>query len=98
MQTVADKFLLAVDDHLRGIWSWDAKPASVLLMTIRIFTRGKPVAPSRPIPIVHVFAENDDLALRSRSLRVKLAQEFVGGRTARASFGRKEFHENSRGR
>ena len=95
----ADKLFVPVDHQLRRVDAAAVKDGvGVVHLALAEGRRRKRIAPAEMIPIVHVFAERNDVSARHRLRGHEARQYFVGGRTARTAFRRKELDEDRNGR
>ena len=75
---------MAVDYHLRGVRPSHMKMFLVIALPLAELRRGEAIAPSIVVPVVNVFAQEDELH-SGRSLLAQLHQQRVGGRATGAA-------------
>ncbi len=90
---VADEFITAIDDHLWRIDFGDTETSRIFLLAFGKCRGREAIVPAQTVPVIDVFAENDDGAAVERALLLELREESVGGRTTRAALGSKEFDD-----
>lgn len=67
---------------------------AVVFLALGEVGRRKAVVPSEVVPVVDVFAEDDDVGAGDGLVAIELREEGVGGRATGAAFGGEEFDEN----
>jgi hypothetical protein len=92
---MSHKLQMAVDDHLRGVRLSDVKAPFIIALPLSELRRREAVAPAIMVPVINVFAQEDEVH-SGRSLLAQLDQERVGGRTTGASLrGEQLNHDGS---
>lgn len=92
--TAAFQLDVAVQYHLRGVRGLEAEGANVAVLAIGELGRGIDVFPAVLIPVVDVFAQDNEFSAVDGLGLVHAADEFVNGRAAGAAFGGEEFEED----
>src|SRR5664279_586480 len=88
---VSDKLEMAVDYHLRGVRPSHMKMLFIIALPLAELRRGEAIAPAIMVPVVNVFAQEDEVH-SGRSLLAQLDQKRVGGRTTGASLRGEKLH------
>ncbi len=83
----------SIHDDLRRVGTVFVQDPLIVALALGQRMGGIWILPTIVIPIVHVFAEHDEL-LRKRLRCVNRAQPRIGRRTARTAFGGEELNEN----
>lgn len=83
---VADELGDAVDDHLGSVVAFEVEADAVLVLALGELVGREAVVPAELIPVVDVFAEDDDVG-GGDGLVAEAEKECVGGRATGASLG-----------
>ena len=93
----ADELGLAVDDGLGGVDAVEREALAVTLLAGGEGGGGVGVVPAEAIPVVDVFAEDDELDA-GEGLLIELGQDAVSRGTTGAALGGEEFDEDGYGK
>jgi hypothetical protein len=89
-----DKFHVSVADHLGRVDAVDVESLCLSNLTITVVPEGIRVLPSDIIPVVDVFAEDDQVRLGHRLGPIQLSKKGIGGRATRAAFRSEKFDQH----
>lgn len=92
----ADELVRAVYHHLRGVGAIGAEALGVGGLALGELVGGEAVAPAEGVPIVDVFAEDDDVGGGDGLFMQQAREEGVGGRATGAALGGEELYEDGR--
>ena len=89
MLVAADKFHVSIHNHLGCVRTTEAETIRIIGLTNRELMRGVGVSPSVVVPVINVFAEDNEVGTAHGLGAIEFFQQGVGGRAARAALGRK---------
>jgi len=88
------EFRCSIDNDLWSVCGVKSKSTYVVGLSFGDQHRRVRVFPPVMVPVVHVFAENDQMCAWNRLRRVHAFQQCIGWRTAVATLRSEQFNEN----
>ena len=94
LRIVSGKFNVSIHDHLGSVRGLQSKSADISCLAFGQCRGGVRIFPAVMIPIIHVFAEHDELRTTNRRGSVHPFEEGVRRRTTGTAFRREQLNEN----